>query len=295
MQRMMAKKPARRYQRPQDVAAALEPLAKSADLAKLLNRADLPESDTDPAAMDVTLVTRCARLLAQRRTRRRRSMWLAIALTLAVLGISGWWFSASWFPRIELLFPDQHEHVLSKYDWRHDLFTVHTDQKALFVLNRTQSPDYTLTSDLIQKDWHGGAGLFFDHRLKEQEDRTTHFCQLVWLMPASSAPSAGILELCFTELEVRVEPQGSYEWRYREITCAPVRIDSAVGKHNLRVQVANHHLVSVHWDGGLLPELSSQNARGGDRLKGAKALGDYGFFNLEGLTKFQETRLYCER
>ena len=62
--------------------------------------------------------------------------------------------------------------------------------------------------------------------------------------------------------------------------------------HNLRVQVVNHRLASVHWDGELLPELSSQKAPGRDRQKGAKALGDYGFFNRDGLTKFQKTRLH---
>ena len=51
-------------------------------------------------------------------------------------------------------------------------------------------------------------------------------------------------------------------------------------------------LCRVCWDGRILDELSAVMLPAEDRHKAALAVGSYGFFNQQGMTKFQGTNLH---
>jgi hypothetical protein len=204
---------------------------------------------------------------------------MGVAATLTLLGVSA--ISVlNWNDRVEPLLLMSPKNVLWSYDAQENGLHVQCDSYALFRLGLTNEASFALSAEIGQKEWQGGAGIFFGYREDQQADGVITF-QTVELKKTEDGRYALVRRI------VRVVPgaNGTQFVRRFDLGAAPLPIAPKLFKQHLEVVVERGELVRVLWDGteikGLV--LTSQPSA---QVK-TNPEGYYGIFSTRGETKFQ--------
>ena len=294
LQRMLAKRPTQRYQRPAEVVAALEPFTHGCDLVELVTKADVPHSDTNPRADDVTLAFRSlCRWVKTRLDRRKFALVAGLVGSLGLLGAATSAYLATRPERVQLIFSGESTDVLWDYDQQIDLLRARTLELALFSLGSRKASTYSISIDLSQPNWHGEAGLFFDHGTLDHEKHTDHTMQIVGLRQRAKKQASPAFEVFRSGFRICLaRGHNNRPWKEylkTKLVASPVSVSRSDGLHNLIVVVSNGRVQRVEWDGQELPELATHNSEGqSDQID---ATGDFGVFNKAGLTSFQNFKV----
>ena len=219
--RLLAKRPADRLARPEELAAALVPHARGADLPALLRRTGALDAQTawptDPeqghASTNATTQT-----LLRDRAPRPKFPWHIVALvamalvtvTIGALALSRGSGNGTrpdkiqaydlTVPLSEIVWTGYvHSRRRPQFDEQRRMLQVEVEPNSyqLIELGQYDGRPGTFTATISQSAWHGDAGLFFGCRpeQREQRDLTTFQLFVLEYFPAVGEGPGGVEEL----------------------------------------------------------------------------------------------------
>jgi serine/threonine protein kinase len=282
LERLLAKDPDDRYATPAEVAWALEPLCRRADLPALVRRAVATErggiSAAGPASPGYTPVPREPSTVdvhgRRKKARFVRRTAVAVVAVAALLSLGLFWLQGRSDPepqrpvfkageRYELLnwpptqfwwYSPTRE---SRYSWDRQTKRLHvyTHSLALLSLGTNRHPRFSLHLGLRQPAWTGDIGVFFGGT---RDPQTGHLsCQYIELYRRNSRP----VEYRLERRHVRIEPLPLGEPAFTDGGLGGCKLaeEPAPREYTLQIQVAPGRLADVRWDGAPCPGLIDQN------------------------------------
>jgi serine/threonine protein kinase len=307
--RMVAKEPANRPSTPAEVAQALEPFARGADLAALAGQGLALGSPGLPAPHDRTTLPEAGRAVtpppAQAPTpslapspaagKKWRAVGIAavVLLTAAVAVTVGFWRWDGSQPR-----PDGHtadlegwQNLLAKppgerywvpaldahldYNPKTQYLRVQHPLRALVPLGETSAARYRLQVGFRQLRWQGYFGVYFGGRSGPGPDAFRF--QFVALDPTGRPNAHGFMLIRSTGAVV---PEPGVGRRVTTSGCASAPLSRPLGGADLilELEVKPDGLVRVRWNGDDYPALVAHTEVAAAVLRGASDRGEFGIY-----------------
>jgi serine/threonine protein kinase len=291
VRRMLAKRPAARFQRPGDVVAALEPFTTGCDIAALVRKTRREPADTSRRSSDPTYLDRTWHRMM--RTWRQLPKWLVVLPLIAILLLFGVLLARRWretAPDMQLLLCAEPRQVLWDYDTTRKELHVRCSYFAFFKCAEMNQGDYTISTNLMPPEEQKGAGIFLGYGDRNYDAKAMRrSLELVGLRHRSDGQTPDEYEVFRRTLHIRGDPSIESHWILSDGRAAPVVYDPSGRKSLLTAVVVNGQLARVLWNGKELRPLSGDVPSAGQAK--VVATGACGVFNHDGTAKFRDTRV----
>jgi hypothetical protein len=282
--RMLAKRPSRRLAKASDIAAALAPFAKDADLEALAGSVLGENDDTKRDLPDRTLAQRIWGPLTMAQSTRRR--WLGGTLGVGALAAAGLWGAKHFFWTVpyEVLMAAEPAYLRWDYDAAVDGLESHSTAGVLYRMAVKPQASFALSTETRRLDRDVEAGLFFGYFETSGAGFASRQFEVVVLRDADQSGSITVSRRRYT-----IYINGLRKaWVPEEIASVSLPSRTADHLNRLRLAVQDGQLIQVTLDGQEIKDLVGPELVSPELPSGTAPCG---VFSTEGTSFFARTRM----